>query len=111
MTGIAKFLSASKVNFANVNRAALGCLPSLLREWLPDGHRRGGEWVARNPRRSDRNIGSFSINLHSGKWADVATGDKGGDTVSLAAYLFNTSQADAARTLALALGVDWMARS
>jgi hypothetical protein len=81
-----------------------------VRTWLPDGKRRGHEWVCSNPRRADRHPGSFSINLNNGKWADFAVGDKGGDPVSLAAYLFDTSQADAARTLAGALGVEWRAR-
>jgi hypothetical protein len=62
--------------------------------------------VGRNqPRRADKSPGSFSVNLKTGKWADFAVGDKGGDLISLAAYIFNTSQADAARTLAIALGV------
>ena len=46
---------------------------------------RGHEWVAKNPTRADRHAGSFSVNLRSGKWADFATGDKGGDVVALAA--------------------------
>jgi hypothetical protein len=95
----------NNIDFTNINRAALGYLPSLVRTWLPDGRRQGDEWVALNPRRGDRRPGSFSVNLKTGKWADFAVGDRGGDVVSLAAYLFNTSQADAARTLAGALGV------
>jgi len=59
--------------------------------------------VALNPRRHDRSPGSFKVNLRTGRWADFATGDKGGDPVSLAAYLFNLSQADAARRLAAML--------
>lgn len=110
MASIAGYLNGGKVDFAGVNRAALDHLPALLRMWLPDGVRRRGEWVARNPRRSDRHPGSFSINLRTGRWADFATGDAGGDPISLAAYLFGTGQADAARSLALALGVEWRAR-
>jgi hypothetical protein len=73
-----------------IDRAKFGAgvsrlLPSLLKTWLPDGVRRGSEWVARNPRRSDRHPGSFSINLPTGRWADFATGDVGGDPISLAA--------------------------
>ena len=45
----------------------------------------GHEYVARNPTRADRRPGSFKINLRTGRWADFATGDKGGDPVSLAA--------------------------
>ena len=48
---------------------------------------------------------SFSVNLNTGRWADFATGDEGGDVVSLAAYIFGTSQVEAARTLATSLGV------
>jgi len=93
------------VDFPRVNRAALAVLPALLARWLPDGCKIGHEYVARNPKRSDRNAGSFRINLHTGKWADFATGDKGGDPVSLAAYLAGTNQAEAARAIAKMLGI------
>jgi hypothetical protein len=93
------------IDFARVNDAALGALPSLLVRWLPDGRREGAEWVARNPRRADRHPGSFRINMTTGKWADFATGDRGGDVVSLAAFLAGIGQAEAARNLADMLGV------
>lgn len=95
----------STVDFTRVNAAALGALPALLDRWLPDGRRQGAEWVARNPNRSDRRPGSFSVNTRTGRWADFATGDKGGDPVSLAAYLFGLRQAEAARRLADMLGL------
>ena len=38
--------------------------------------------------------------MNTGKWADFASGDRGGDVVSLAAYLAGTGQAEAARNLA-----------
>jgi hypothetical protein len=41
-----------------------------------------------------------------GMWADFSTGDEGGDVISLAAYLFELSQAEAARMIAHTLGVD-----
>lgn len=93
------------IDFAGINRAALAVLPSLLDRWLPDGRREGHEWVARNPRRVDRNLGSFRINMVTGRWSDFATDDRGGDVVSLAAYLAGTGQAEAARKLADMLGV------
>ena len=96
---------APRIDFARINSAALAALPSLLSRWLPDGRREGHEWVARNPRRADRNLGSFRVNMITGKWADFATDDRGGDVVSLAAYLAGTGQADAARNLADMLGV------
>lgn len=93
------------IDFKRINAAALPMLPALTARWLPDGRRRGDEWVALNPRRDDRKPGSFSVNLVTGKWADFASGDKGGDPVSLAAFLAGTSQAEAARNLAVMLGV------
>ena len=73
--------------------------PQLLAHWLPDGRRMGREWVARNPTRADKRAGSFKINIQTGKWADFTTGDKGGDPVSLYAYLTGRSQLEAARDL------------
>ena len=104
---IAQSLRRDNVDFDAVNRAALTYLPTLVRAWAPDGKMCGHEWQALNPTRPDKNPGSFSVNTRTGRWADFATGDKGGDPVSLAAYLSGTSQADAARTLATVLGVDW----
>jgi hypothetical protein len=96
----------ARIDFAEVNRAALGRLRDILERWLPDGRVQGREYAALNPKRPDRRPGSFRINLDTGRWADFATGDKGGDPVSLAAYLFSLSQIEAARKLAVMLGVD-----
>lgn len=96
----------SRLDFARINRAALAHLDDILRRWLPDGRIEGHEFVARNPRRPDRRHGSFKINRATGRWADFATGDKGGDPVSLAAYLFRLSQVEAARKLAAMLGIE-----
>lgn len=71
------------VFFHSINLACRARLPSLLAAWLPDGRKQGQEWVALNPTRSDRHAGSFKINMITGQWADFATGDKGGDPVSL----------------------------
>ncbi len=84
------------LDFSAVNRAAQAVLPELLHHWLPNGHQQGTEWVALNPCRNDRRPGSFKINLRTGRWADFATGDKGGDLISLLAYLRGVSQAEAA---------------
>lgn len=98
-------MKSKKIDFAVVNRAALARLPELCARWLPDGRRRGREFVARNPRRADRRTGSFSVNLVTGRWADFAVDVRGGDPVSLAAYLGGLSQGEAARQLAHMLGV------
>jgi hypothetical protein len=96
------------LDFGRVNRAALSSLPALLLRWLPGGKFQGREYVVRNPRRSDKQPGSFSVNIATGRWADFATGDRrdrGGDPISLLAYLDGSSQGDAARKLAAILGV------
>ncbi len=95
-----------KIDFDRVNRAARAQLPTILARWLPDGKQAGREWIARNPKRADRDAGSFSVNLTTGRWADFATGDRGGDPISLAAYLFTLSQPDAARKVAAMLGMN-----
>ncbi|MFC1672653.1 hypothetical protein ACFL12_00735 [Pseudomonadota bacterium] len=92
------------INIKAVNRAALAQLPNLLSLWLPDGKVRNGEWIALNPTRADKRPGSFCINVDTGRWSDFATGDRGGDVVSLAAYLSGTSQIEAAKRLAAHLG-------
>lgn len=92
------------IDFEAINAAALPVLAALLARWLPGGRRQGQEWVARNPTRADRRPGSFSVNMRTGRWADFATGDRGGDVISLAAYLHGLSQVEAARRLSAMLG-------
>ncbi len=91
--------------FTKVNATALPRLEALCAAWLPGGRRRGAEYLALNPTREDRYIGSFSINVINGRWADFATQDRGGDPVSLYAYLNGLSQIEAARKLAEEMGV------
>ncbi|WP_206188581.1 hypothetical protein [Parasedimentitalea denitrificans] len=93
------------IEFAAIAEASPINLRSLLAEWLPNGRLMGREWVALNPTRADLSPGSFRINLDSGLWADFATGDKGGDAISLFAYLNGLQQGQAARALAQRLGV------
>lgn len=88
------------IDFDGINRAALNALPVLLMRWLPKGRRRGRRWHALNPLRSDHRVGSFSVDLATGRWADFATGDTGGDVINLYAYLRGIRQGEAARELA-----------
>jgi hypothetical protein len=94
-----------RVDFDGINHAALSLLPTIIQRLLPNGRREGREFVALNPRRVDRHLGSFRANLNTGRWADFATGDKGGDVISLVAYVKNISQYEAAKGLAEMLGV------
>lgn len=99
-------LNRRLIDFSGINEAALAVLPSLLTEWLPGGTTKGVEYVARNPTRADRRPGSFKVNVLTGRWADFSTDDKGGDVISLRAYLDGIGQGEAARQLAFEIGVD-----
>lgn len=93
------------VEIQRIADAALHTVDQLLTDWLPDGNRKGKEYWSTNPARGDRTPGSFSINMHSGIWHDFASGDKGGDLVSLLAYLRGCRQIDAASMIARQLGL------
>jgi Prophage CP4-57 regulatory protein (AlpA) len=94
------------IDFAEINRAALAAFPAVLARILPGGKRVGAEIVELNPRRADSRLGSFKVNRYNGRWADFATGDKGGDPISLVAYLADVSQGEAARLLARMLDLE-----
>lgn len=85
------------INFELTKDIALNCQDVIFQHWLPDGEMRGRQYMACNPLRYDAEIGSFTINTETGWWSDFATGDKGGDLISLVAYLGKgISQTDAA---------------
>lgn len=88
-----------KIDFNHLNDRISPYAFSLLKWALPEGKLEGCEYVALNPTRYDRHLGSFRINTFTGKWADFATGDKGGDFISLWAYVKSVSQIKAAREL------------
>lgn len=89
-------MQQKRIDFAALHRQALPYLPAILRRMLPDGQVKGSEYIARNPKRADHNLGSFKINLLTGRWADFAIGISGGDVASLVAYVLGISQSDAA---------------
>ncbi len=86
--------------FREIATALLPHARALVPQWLPGGRLDGTEWVVRNPKRHDKKPGSFRINTQTGQWADFATGEKGGDLISLYAWLNNMPQKDAATQLA-----------
>jgi hypothetical protein len=94
------------IDFRSINQAAVPALPAILARLLPGGKIGGGEYVVRNPTRADHRPGSFKINVRTGHWADFATGDRGGDPISLVAYTEGMSQGEAARMLARMLGLE-----
>ena len=99
-------MNGSRIDFKRIAADATSHAETIVGRWLPDGRREGHEWVATNPRRADRRRGSFKVNLITGKWGDFASGDFGGDLISLAAFLFRLRQAEAALKVADMLGID-----
>ena len=91
--------STKKIDFAGLNRRLLLQFSRWVPQWLPGGRVESHEYVGFNPTRSDKNLGSFRINLKTGRWCDFATGDKGGDLISLYAYINGISQGSAAKEL------------
>jgi hypothetical protein len=94
------------IAFRRIAEAARANCAAIVTQWLPRGKRYGPEWCALNPRRNDRHIGSFRINLRTGAWTDFAIDEGGGDLISLAAYLYGLSQAEAALKIAQMLGLN-----
>lgn len=95
------------MKFSELNARLMPSFASLVTQWLPSGKREGAEWVALNPTRNDKKAGSFRINVNTGKWADFATNDNGGDPISLYAYLHNMEQIEAAKELAKHEGLEF----
>jgi predicted P-loop ATPase len=95
---------SAKIDFAAIHDALNAS--TVVPEWLPGGKKQGRNYFAANPHRNDSHAGSFAINLETGKWSDFATGDKGGDLVSLYAFLFHGgNNGDAARALCDKYGI------
>lgn len=94
------------LDFALINDLGLDHLPSVLGRLLPGGRVDGHEYTVKNPTRVDNRPGSFRVNMVTGRWSDFATGDKGGDPISLVAYIEGLAQGEAARLLARLLGLD-----
>jgi hypothetical protein len=99
-------MSGARLDFEAVNAAALPHLESLCRRWLPDGRRVGPEWRCGSLRgEPGASLGVRLSGDRAGAWADFATGERGGDPVSLAAAIFRIPQTEAARRLAAMFGI------
>jgi putative DNA primase/helicase len=92
------------IPFKEIADAALNSIDTLLSRWLPGGNVQSGEYKVRNPLRADDKVGSFSINMRSGKWGDFATNDAGLDLIGLYAYLEGIKMNEAAIEVADLIG-------
>ncbi|GEM_PF-5869452 len=92
-----------------IGKAAAAALADFdgCTDWLglSGGKNQGREYLPKNPTRADHAPGSFSINRDTGAWSDFATGDKGGDLVSLVAFVLGCRQIEAAERLADHYGI------
>jgi putative DNA primase/helicase len=93
---------APPVEIADVARAARPHMLELCRRWLPGGRLHGAEWTCGSL--AGEAGASCKVNVRTGRWADFATGQAGGDAVSLAAAVHRLSQREAAERLAGMLG-------
>jgi len=92
----------SSPDFASINTAALERYPGLLETWLPGGRVQGQEYACGSLQGGPGD--SCKVNCGTGKWADFATGEKGGDGISLFAAIHGLSQGEAAHRLAVLFG-------
>jgi hypothetical protein len=85
------------VDFPRLAQSLLSMSRSLLREWFPQGKLSGSEFKIGNlwGEKGD----SLSINVNTGKWADFAVGQQGGDLISLYAQMNGTTNRNAALEL------------
>jgi putative DNA primase/helicase len=89
----------NSIDFSGIAQAALSSARSLVEQWLPGGKFQGTEYVVKNPFRPDEHAGSFKINIQTGRWSDFATGDKGGDFISLYGFINGIRNKEAALQL------------
>jgi DNA primase len=87
------------IPFAEINRRLLPRALSLLQRWAPEGIVRGNEYICRCPWRSDKSVGSFSVNLTTGTFYDFATKEAGRDLITFYAKCNGINNSDAAREL------------
>lgn len=104
---LSRIAARAPVDFAAVNLAARGRAEEVCRRLLPGGVRQGGYWAAGDLTGAAGK--SLRVRLAgdlAGAWIDNATGEKGGDFVSLAAAVARLPQSEAAQRLAHMLGME-----
>ena len=86
-----------KLNIKQIAESLAPSQETILTQICPGGTIHGKEYQAGSI--SGGPGKSFSFNLVTGKWADFATGEKGGDIIALYAAVNRINNAEAARTL------------
>ena len=97
--------SRTRIDFETIAAIARRHARAVCNRVIPGGKVMCYEYAVCNPKRADNRPGSFKVNLRTGKWADFATGDKGGDLIALVAWRYDLPQAEAAKRLASLLSI------
>jgi hypothetical protein len=92
----------TRVDFDAINKMAMPVLLLVLQRIYPAGVVQGCEYCVGDLTGTPGS--SLKINLRTGKWADFATEDRGGDPISLVAAKEGVTQVEAALLLARLLG-------
>ena len=87
------------VNFEELKQQYKQYPIETLKKLVGNGKIEGGDYVALNPRRSDKKSGSFRIDIASGKFHDFATGDSGSSIIDLTAFVYDCDLLTAAQKL------------
>lgn len=90
---------SKKLDFDGLKHDLHRDIEGTVRAWLPGGRKEVNEYVVENPTRDDHKKGSFKVNLRTGKWSDFATGENGGDLISLYGYLKGVKNGEAYKML------------
>lgn len=90
------------IDFAGLAAALLDRIDQLLPMWLPGGSRNGPEYECADL--SGGSGKSCKVNVHSGRWADFASDDAGGDLISLYAAIKGVNNGKAARMIMEEMG-------
>lgn len=91
------------IDFTGLNSRLLASAETLLEQWLPGGRRHGKEYVCGGLSGGEGR--SLSVNINSGVWKDFASGDGGGDLVSLFAAINGLNNGQAAVRLRDEMGL------
>lgn len=95
------------IKFAELAEALLAQADQLVPKWLPGGKVDGHEYKCADLSGGEGE--SCSVNLGTGRWADFAGDDSGGDLLSLYASIFGLSQGKAAVQVAREEGLESVA--
>jgi putative DNA primase/helicase len=85
------------INFDAINARLLSDYLGTLKQWLPNGKKIGPNWCVGSLAGEEGE--SLKIHARKGVWSDFATGEKGGDPVSLYAAIHGIGQGEAAKRL------------